>query len=138
MLQINDEISLPESEIRLSAIRARGPGGQNVNKVSSAIQLQFDILSSATLPDDVKNRLLQKRDRRITAAGVVNIRAERSRSRDKNRVDALNRLRILIRSALHEPRPRKKTRPGSKQKEKRLADKAHRARLKQARSKVTD
>lgn len=138
MLQINDEISLPESEIRLSAIRARGPGGQNVNKVSSAIQLQFDILSSAALPDDVKSRLLQKRDRRITAAGVVNIRAERSRSRDKNRVDALNRLCILIRSALHEPRPRKKTRPGRKQKEKRLADKAHRARLKQARGKVTD
>jgi ribosome-associated protein len=138
MLRINDNIEIPESEIEMNAIRASGPGGQNVNKVASAIHLRFDSQASAVLPDKVKQRLSELRDRRISADGIINIKAQRSRSQDKNRDDALRRLAELLRKAVVEPTTRKKTRPGRKAKEKRLADKAHRAKLKQARGKIVD
>jgi ribosome-associated protein len=138
MLDINETLSIPDEEIEISRIRARGPGGQNVNKVSSAIHLRFDIRQSQALPEAVRTRLLARRDRRITREGVAIIKAGRSRSQDVNRRDALERLAELIRSATEAPVPRKKTRPGRAAKEQRLKDKAHRARVKQGRKKLSD
>lgn len=137
MLTIDENIVIPESEIRLTAVRARGPGGQNVNKVSSAVHLRFDAAASRVLPDDVRERLLALNDQRITADGIINIKAQGSRSQEKNRIDALRRLRDLILIATVAPKPRRKTRPGKRVKEKRLADKAHRAQVKQSRGKVS-
>jgi len=138
MLRINNNIEIPESELELNAIRSSGPGGQNVNKVATAIHLRFDIAASSVLPDDVKSRLLDLRDRRISSDGVVNIKAQRSRSQDKNRIDALKRLADLLRKGLVAPKARKKTKPSRKSKEKRLADKARRAQVKQSRGRVID
>lgn len=138
MLRINNNIEIPESELELNAIRSSGPGGQNVNKVATAIHLRFDVTASSALPDDVKSRLLSLRDKRISADGVINIKAQRSRSQDKNRTDALNRLADLIRKGLVVPKARKKTRPSRKAKEKRLADKAHRSQVKQSRGRIPD
>ena len=98
MLIISSNVSIPDSELDFSAIRAQGPGGQNVNKVSSAIHLRFDI-GQSSLPDFYKQRLLQLNDQRISKEGVVIIKAQRYRSQDKNRLEALSRLKILIESA---------------------------------------
>ncbi len=138
MLKISESISLPESELVITAIRSRGPGGQNVNKVSTAIHLRFDILSSINLPEEVKKRLLELKDSRITTNGIVNIKAQGSRSQDKNKADAIARLLELIEPTLKTPKPRKKTRPNKKSREKRLADKVHRGMVKRSRSKVID
>ena len=138
MLKIDDDLCIPDSEIELSAIRAQGPGGQNVNKVSSAIHLRFDIANSTTLGEDIKDRLLALKDRRISKTGVVIIKSQRYRNQDKNREDALQRLKDLIREALVVKKPRKKTRPPRKVKEKRLEEKSRRARLKQSRGPVAE
>lgn len=138
LLEINDNICIADSEIEMHAIRAQGPGGQNVNKVSSAIHLRFDINNSASLTDEVKARLKALRDRRITADGILNIKAQRSRSQEKNRLDATRRFKALILKALVRQKPRKKTRPSKRAKEKRLADKAKRSRTKRLRSNRED
>ena len=138
MLRINDDIEIPEAELELNAIRSSGPGGQNVNKVATAIHLRFDIGASAVLPENVKMRLLALKDRRISSEGIVNIKAQRSRSQAKNRIDALKRLGDLVQKGLVVPKKRKKTRPSRRAKEKRLADKARRSQVKQSRGRIVD
>src|SRR5262245_4836733 len=128
-------LTIPESEVELSAVRSTGAGGQNVNKVSSAIHLRFDILASS-LPDAVKARLLGLNDQRITREGVIVIKAQQHRSRDMNRDEALRRLHELVRSVATPPTVRKPTKPTRAAKKKRLEDKARRGLAKASRGKV--
>ena len=130
--RINDQISIPEDEVKLSAIRAQGAGGQNVNKVSSAIHLRFDVRLSS-LPDSVKERLLQSSDQRMTTEGVIIIKAQNHRTQEKNRQEAISRLRQAILDATQVKKKRIPTRPGRAAKEKRLDSKKRRSTLKKLR-----
>jgi ribosome-associated protein len=133
MIRINDRLTLPDEETQLSAIRAQGAGGQNVNKVSSAIHLRFDIRGSS-LPTQVKERMLNSQDRRITADGVLVIKAQNHRTQDKNRQEAISRLRQAILEAKQVRKKRIPTRPGRAAKEKRLDSKKKRSQLKKLRA----
>ena len=132
-LRINDRVAIPLDQIELTAIRAQGAGGQNVNKVSSAIHLRFQVQGSS-LPQTYQARLLSARDRRINSDGVIIIKAQRYRSQDKNRADALARLAELIRKHTTTARKRKPTAPSRAARRKRLDAKQRRGRLKQLRS----
>jgi ribosome-associated protein len=128
-------LQVDESEVQISAIRAQGAGGQNVNKVSSAIHLRFDIPASS-LPDDVKERLLALRDSRITQEGVLVLKAQQHRSQDLNRLDAFSRLHELVNSVARAPKPRRATKPTYGSRQRRLEGKSQRSETKAQRGRV--
>lgn len=131
------DIIIPDNEIEISAIRSQGSGGQNVNKVSSAIHLRFDIKAS-TLPEFYKQRLLALSDKRISKEGVIIIKAQQYRTQEKNRSDAVQRLADIITSVTLVPKVRRATRPGKGARKRRLDDKAKRSKTKALRGKIVD
>jgi ribosome-associated protein len=138
MIPITDMLALDEAEISESFIRASGPGGQNVNKVASAVQLRFDLRQSRSLPGPVLTRLARLAGHRLSQEGVLIITAQRFRSQERNREDALARLVTLIRRAATPPKPRRPTAPTKASRERRLDTKARRSRLKQQRSPASE
>lgn len=133
MIQVTDTIAIREEEIQEDFIRASGPGGQNVNKVATAVQLRFDVLHSPSLPEDVRERLLRLAGKRMTREGVLLIEARRFRTQEQNRRDALERLIAWVRTAAEKPKPRRKTRPTAASRERRLQEKRRRGEIKRIR-----
>ena len=138
MIRITDSITLDDGEIAEQFVRSSGPGGQNVNKVATAVQLRFDVACSPNLPEPVRQRLKRLAGRRLTGDGVLIIDARRFRTRERNRHDALERLIALVQKAAIAPRPRKATRPTAASKRRRLEGKLQRGALKKGRRSVRD
>jgi ribosome-associated protein len=136
MIRVTEEVRLDEGEIRERFIRSSGPGGQNVNKVATAVQLRFDVRNSRSLSDEVRERLIRIAGNRVTREGVLVIEAGRFRTQERNRRDARERLAEWVRKAAVSPRPRKKTRPTAGSKVRRLEDKHQRGEVKRARKPV--
>ena len=134
MLEITPQLAIAEDELVERFVRSSGPGGQNVNKVASAVELRFDAARSPSLPEDVRARLLARRDRRITDEGVVVISAQRFRTQDRNRQDARERLASMIQAATNAPVKRVATKPTRASKERRLTGKRERSQVKRGRS----
>jgi ribosome-associated protein len=137
MVQISKTVIIPDSELEFSAIRSSGAGGQNVNKVATAIHLRFDIVASS-LPNYYKEKLLQLSDRRITKEGVLVIKAQEHRSQEQNREEAIERLKDLVKSAMIIPKLRKLSKPSRSSQAKRLESKSKRSQIKATRGKVTE
>lgn len=135
MIEITSDIHLEEGELSWEFVRSSGPGGQNVNKVSSAVQLRFDVANSPSLSDEIKGRLVRLGGKRLTEEGILIISARRYRSQDKNRQDALERLMALIRKAAEIPKTRKATHPSQGVKKRRLDEKRRQSAKKQLRTK---
>jgi ribosome-associated protein len=133
VIEINNEITIPESEIQESFVRASGPGGQHVNRAATAVQLRFDVVNSESLPEPVRERLERLAGHRMTEDGVLIIEAQRYRSQERNRQDAVDRLVALIQKAAQEPKRRRKTRPTKASKERRLEEKRRRSEIKRLR-----
>ena len=136
MIRVNHNIALDENEIQEDFVRSSGPGGQNVNRVATAVQLRFDIVNSASLPEDVRRRLLRVGGSRVTREGILVIDARRFRTQEQNRSDARERLIGLVRKAAEKPKPRRKTKPTAASKRKRIQEKRRRSRIKQQRQPV--
>jgi ribosome-associated protein len=137
MIPVTERISLAENELVFSFVRSSGPGGQNVNKVATAVQLRFDVAGSPSLPERVKTRLAKLAGRRLTADGVLILEARRFRTRERNRTDALERLAALIRKAAKTEKKRRPTRPTKAAKRARMEEKRKRSRTKDLRKKVS-
>jgi ribosome-associated protein len=133
MIEVTPALSIDENEIRVDLIRSSGPGGQNVNKVATAVQLRFDVLNSSSLSDDVKERLIRIAGKRMTSEGVLVLDARRFRSQERNRLDAVQRLVILVQKALVKPKIRRPTRPSLAAKAARINEKKKRGEIKRIR-----
>jgi ribosome-associated protein len=136
LIQITERIAIDEREIKEEFVRASGPGGQNVNKVSTAVKLRFNVAKSPSLPDDIRERLIRLAGKRMTEKGVLVIDARRFRTQERNRQDALERLVRLIEAASKIPKRRKKTRPTATSKQRRLNEKHRRGEIKRMRKAV--
>jgi ribosome-associated protein len=137
MIPVTDDVIIYETEIHMDFVRSSGPGGQNVNKVSTAVQLRFDVRNTASMPVEIKERLIRLAGKRVTAEGVLIIHASRFRTQERNRQDAIDRLVQLVRRAAEKPKRRVKTRPSLASKERQLAKKRRRSHIKKMRRIVT-